>query len=92
MRDHKLSNLSFTLRIFSLSFIRIYFSAKVLLDMLLEFCFNINYKLFTISFIPPFLSFAVVISPIALLIEPSRIKVAPYLLYRSKETPPIRHN
>lgn len=78
--------------IFSLSFIRTYFSARVLLDMLLEFCFKINYKLFTISFIPPFLSFAVVISPIALFIEPSRINVAPYLLYKSKDTPPILHN
>jgi hypothetical protein len=51
-----------------------------------------NYRLFSISFIVPRLSLAVVISPIEVLRDPSRMKVAPYLFYRSKETPPILHS
>ena len=60
-------------------FIRIYFYIKVALDILWLFCFKMNYKDFSINFKLPFLSFAVVIKPIELFIEPSNIKVAPYL-------------
>lgn len=38
-----------------------------------------NYKLFSISLEADRLSLAVVIKPIELFIEPSKIKVAPYL-------------
>lgn len=47
--------------------------------MLWEFCFRMNYKLFSISFIAPLRSFAVVIRPIEVLRDPRRMKVAPYL-------------
>lgn len=52
----------------------------------------INYKLLSISLLAPFLSLAVVIRPIDVFSVPKRIKVAPYLFYKSKDTPPIRHN
>jgi hypothetical protein len=48
-----------------------------------------NSKLLSISFTLVFLSFAVVIKPKELFIEPRRMNVAPYLFSRSKETPPI---
>lgn len=86
------SNLSFTFNMFYLSFIRIYFYCRVWLDILWEFCFKRNYILFSIIFIAPRLSFAVVISPIELFRDPNRMKVAPYLFYKSKDTPPILHS
>lgn len=51
-----------------------------------------NYRLFSISFKAPFLSFAVVIRPIEVFRDPRRINVAPYLFYKSNETPPIRQS
>ena len=45
-----------------------------------------------ITFIIPFLSFAVVITPNDDFIEPNNKKVDPYLFYKSKDTPPILHN
>jgi hypothetical protein len=77
---------------FSRSFIRTYFSISVWLDILCEFCFRINYRLLSMSFKAPLRSFAVVIRPMEVLREPRRMKVAPYLFYRSKDTPPILHS
>lgn len=72
-------NRYFMFMMFSRYFIRIYFYIRVWFDMLWEFCFRMNYRLFSINFKAPLRSFAVVIRPIELFREPSKMKVAPYL-------------
>lgn len=90
--DQIYSSLSFMFIIFYLYFIFYSFQARVWLDMLWEFCFIRKSKLFSNNLIEPFLSFAVVIRPMQLLRLPNKINVAPYLFYRSNDTPPILHS
>jgi len=59
---------------------RLYFSTiPIPPQILCEFCFKTNYKLFIINLIAPFRSFAVVINPIELFKLPNKIKVDPNL-------------
>lgn len=62
------------------------------MDRLCEFCLIKNSADLDTNFNILFRSLAVVIIPMVSLRDPKMIKVVPYLLYKSKETPPIRQS